>query len=154
MKNKFTFLLFIILFFCNSQFNLFHFIPKERFEYSKIEVSETLVIGKLLNSQQGGVFADGGFTGIFFPDANLSSRFSAGKKSYIKYLNNERPKKYYYWAYKSQIGGQAILYSVFDKIFGLDNKVNILIFRVLNSLSLSLLLTLILFWIKSFDYSL
>lgn len=148
MKNKFTFLLFIILFFCNSQFNLFHFIPKERFEYSKIEVSETLIIGKLLNSQQGGIFADGGFTGIFFPDANLSSRFSAGKKSYIKYLNNERPKKYYYWAYKSQIGGQAILYSVFDKIFGLDNKVNILIFRVLNSLSLSLLLTLILFWIK------
>ncbi|SHM51870.1 hypothetical protein [Chryseobacterium polytrichastri] len=148
MKNKFIFLLFIVLFFCNSQFNLFHFIPQERFEYSKLEVSETLIIGKLLNSQQGGIFEDGGFTGIYFTDADISSRFSSGKKSYIKYINNEHPKKYYYWAYKSQIGGQAILYSAFDKIFGLDNKVNILIFRMLNSLSLSLLLTLILFWIK------
>lgn len=148
MKNKFIYLLFIFLFFCNTQFNLFHLIPKERFEYSKVEVSEMLIIGKLLNSQQGGIFEDGGFTGIFYTDRDFSSRNLAGKKSYAKFVNDEHPKKYYYWAYKSQIGGQAILYSVFDKIFGLDNNVEILIFRMLNSLSLSVLLTLILVWVK------
>lgn len=148
MKTKFIFLLFTIVFFCNSQFNLFHLIPKERFEYSKVEVSETLIVGKLLNSKEGSIFEDGGFTGIFYVDKDFSSKSLAGKKSYAKYIHNEKPKKYLYWAYKSQIGGQAILYSLFDKIFGLDNDVNIFIFRMLNSLSLSVLLTLMLVWVK------
>ncbi|KMQ65890.1 hypothetical protein ACM39_15805 [Chryseobacterium sp. FH2] len=148
MKNRLIFLLFAILLFCNSQFNLFHLIPKERFDYSLVEVSETLVIGKLLNSQQGGIFEDGGFTGVFYVDRDFSNRGIAGRKSYAKYINNEHPRKYYYWAYKSQIGGQAILYSVFDKIFNLDNKVSITIFRMLNSLALSVLLTLFMIWVK------
>lgn len=148
MKDKLIFFVFTVLFFCNTQFNIFHFIPKERFEYSKVEVSETLVIGKLLNSEQAGIFADGGFTGIFYTDKDFSNKGVAGKKSYAKYINNERPEKYLYWAYKSQIGGQAILYSLFDKAFGLDNMVNITIFRMLNSLMLSVLLTLFLVWVK------
>ncbi|MCW3161009.1 hypothetical protein [Chryseobacterium oryctis] len=148
MKHKLIFFVFAILFFCNIQFNSFHLIPKERFEYSLVEVSETLIIGKLLNSRQEGIFADGGFTGVFYVDEDFSNRSVAGKKSYAKYINNERPKKYAYWAYKSQIGGQAILYSIFDKTFGLDNKTNITIFRVANSILLSVLLTLFLFWVK------
>ncbi|GEM_PF-2503319 len=149
MKDKLIFFVFTVLFFCNTQFNIFHFIPKERFEYSKVEVSETLVIGKLLNSEQNGIFEDGGFTGIFYVDSNLSSKNVAGKKSYEKYINNEKPKKYSYWAYKSQIGGQAILYSLFEKAFGLDNMVNITIFRMFNSIFLSVLLTLFLVWVRN-----
>ncbi|PKF76229.1 hypothetical protein [Chryseobacterium sp. PMSZPI] len=148
MKDKLIFFVFTVLFFCNTQFNIFHLIPKERFEYSKVEVSETLVIGKLLNSEQGSIFEDGGFTGIFYVDSDFSSKNAGGKKSYEQYINNEKPKKYAYWAYKTQIGGQAILYSLFDKAFGLDNMVNITIFRMLNSLSLSILLTLFLVWVK------
>lgn len=148
MKEKFIFLLFAVLFFLNTQFNLFHLIPQERFEYSKIEVSETLVIGKLLNSEQGSIMEDGGFTGTYYIDSNHSGRVSAGKYSYEKYLKNEVPPKLSYETYKSQIGGQAILYSLFDRIFNLDNSINILIFRLFNSLSISILLTLFLVWAK------
>ncbi|MBB4806586.1 hypothetical protein HNP38_001882 [Chryseobacterium defluvii] len=148
MKEKFIFLLFTVLFFCSTQFNLFHLIPKERFEYSRVEVSETLVIGKLLNSQHGAIFDDGGFTGTFYCDEDFSNRMKAGKKSYLKYINNERPEKHLYAPYKSQIGGQAILYSVFDKVFNLDNSVSIFIFRAINSLLLSIVLTGFLLWVK------
>ncbi|MDH6251938.1 hypothetical protein M2347_001665 [Chryseobacterium sp. H1D6B] len=148
MKEKFIFLLFAVLFFLNTQFNSFHLIPQERFEYSKIEVSETLVIGKLLNSKHGSILEDGGFTGTYYYEKSNAPRTVIGKKSYDKYINNEVPAKYSYDAYKSQIGGQAILYSIFEKAFNLDNKINILIFRIFNSLSLSILLTLFLVWIK------
>ena len=148
MKEKFIFLLFAVAFFLNTQFNLFHLIPQDKFEYSKLEESETLVIGKLINSQHGAIFDDGGFTGTYYYEKEISGRGVGGKKSYIKYINNEIPPKYHFDTYKSQIGGQAILYSIFDKIFGLDNKVSILIFRMFNSLALSIALTFFLVWIK------
>jgi hypothetical protein len=148
MKEKFIFLLFAVAFFLNTQFNLFHLIPQEKFEYSKLEESETLVIGKLLNSQNGSIFDDGGFTGTYYYEKTISGRGVGGKKSYAKYINNEIPQKQHFDAYKSQIGGQAILYSIFDKVFGLDNKTNILIFRMFNSLALSIILTLFLVWVK------
>ena len=147
MKEKFIFLLFTIIFFLNIQFNLFHLIPREKFKYSKLEESETLVIGKLLNSQHGSVFDDGGFTGTYYSDY-ISGRKTGGKKAYEAYINNKVPTKYSYDAYKSQIGGQAILYSIFDKVFDLDNKINLEIFRMFNSLSLSILLALFLVWVK------
>lgn len=148
MKEKFIFLLFAVLFFLNTQFNLFHLIPQDRFEYSKIEVSETLVIGKLINSQHGRIFDDGGFTGTFYFEKSNASALDIAKKSYGKYLNNESSPKYFYAPYKTQIGGQAIIYSAIDKVLHLDNKVSITIFRMMNSAALSVLLTLFLIWIK------
>lgn len=148
MKEKFIFFLFACVFFLNTQFNLFHFIPQDRFEYSKLEVSETLVIGKLLNSEHGSVFDNGGFTGTFYFEKDTAPRTVIGKKSYEKYLNNISSSKYFYAPYKTQIGGQAILYSYIDKIFNLDNPVSITVFRMLNSLALSILLTLFLVWSK------
>lgn len=147
MKEKFIFFLFTAVFFLNTQFNMFHLIPHDKFEYSRLEESETLVIGKLINSQHGSVFDDGGFTGTFYYDT-ISGRSAGGKKSYNNYLNHVVSPKFYYDPYKSQIGGQAILYSVFDKIFRLNNKVNISIFRMFNSLALSSLLAFFLIWIK------
>lgn len=147
MKEKFIFLLFTAVFFLNTQFNLFQLIPHDKFEYSRLEESETLVIGKLIDSQHGSIFDDGGFTGTFYYD-KISGRSAGGKKAYENYLNNVSSPKFYYDPYKSQIGGQAILYSIFDKIFGLDNKTNLLIFRMLNSLALSILLTFFLIWVK------
>lgn len=148
MKEKLFFLLFTITFFLNIQLNLFHLIPQEKFEYSKLEVSETLVIGKLMNSQNGAIFDDGGFTGTYYYEKKISGKGIDGKKSYTKYINNEIPPKYHFAPYKSQIGGQAIFYSILDKIFKLDNKVSILIFRMFNSLALSTVLTFFLVWIK------
>lgn len=146
MKEKFIFLLFTVVFFLNTQLNLFHLIPYDKFEYSRLEESETLIIGKLINSQHGSIFDDGGFTGTFYYD-KISGRRTGGQKSYEKYIRNESDPKYYYDPYKSQIGGQAILYSIFDKIFGLDNKTNILIYRIFNSLALSAVLALFLLWV-------
>lgn len=147
MKEKFIFLLFTAVFFLNTQFNLFQLIPYDKFEYSRLEESETLVIGKLINSQHGSVLDDGGFTGTFYYD-KVSGRNAGGKKAYKNYLNNAVSPKFYYEPYKSQIGGQAILYSIFDKVFSFDNKINILVFRMFNSFMLSILLTFFLIWIK------
>ncbi len=147
MKEKFIFLLFTAVFFLNTQFNLFHLIPHEKFEYSRLEESETLIIGKLIDSQHGSIFDDGGFTGTFYYD-KISGRSVGGKKSYNNYLNNVVSPKFYYDPYKSQIGGQAILYSIFEKIFGLDNTLNIFIFRMFNSLALIIILTFFLSWAK------
>ncbi len=153
MKEKFIFFLFTAVFFLNTQFNLFHLIPQDKFDYSKLEESETLVIGKLINSQHGSIFDDGGFTGTFYYD-RISGRNAGGKKSYEKYINNEISPKFHYDPYKSQIGGQAILYSIFDKIVGLDNKTELLIFRIFNSLALSILLALFLVWAgKKFGFA-
>lgn len=148
MKEKFIFFLFALTFFLNTQYNLFHLIPKDQFEYSQLEVSETLVIGKILNSEQGDIFEDGGFTGTYYFDKNSGGRAEAGNLSYQKYIHNEVPQKVGYNSYKSQIGGQAILYTLFDQVFGLDNNINIEIFRIFNSLLLSVLLALFVSWIQ------
>ncbi|MCA6066817.1 hypothetical protein JI747_006490 [Chryseobacterium sp. RG1] len=146
MKKAIWFLLFALLFFLNTQFNTFHLIPKEKFEYSKLEESETLVIGKIMNSEHGKIMDDGGFTGTYYFKGSGNGRSIVGKQVYEKYIRNEAPEKTAYDPYKTQIGGQAILYSLFDKTFGLDNAINLEIFRIFNSLSLSILLTLFLYW--------
>lgn len=148
MKKAIWFLLFALLFFLNTQFNIFHLIPKEKFAYSKLEESETLVIGKIMNSEHGKIMDDGGFTGTYYFKGSGNGRSIVGKQVYEKYIRNEIPEKTGYDPYKTQIGGQAILYSLFDKTFGLDNAINLEIFRIFNSLSLSILLTLFLYWIS------
>lgn len=148
MKEKFIFFLFGAVFFLNTQFNVFHLIPQDKFNYSRLEVSETLVIGKLLNSEQGTIFEDGGFTGTYYSDKNTAGRVKVGNEAYKNYIQNKTPPKYAFDPYKTQIGGQAILYSIFDKTLNLDNELNILLFRMFNSLLLSISLTLFLLWIK------
>lgn len=148
MKKAFWFSFFTILFFLNTQFNTFHLIPEEKFEYSKLEESETLVIGKIMNSEHGKIMDDGGFTGTYYFKSSGNGRSVVGKQVYEKYIRNEIPEKTAYDPYKTQIGGQAILYSLFDRAFGLDNAINLDLFRIFNSLSLSILLSLFLYWIS------
>lgn len=147
MKEKLLFFICTLLFFFNTQFNTFHLIPKEAFEYSKIEISEALVIGKLLNTEQNSIMADGGFTGIYYSNENFNKRIAANQ-SYKSYLNNEIPQKAIYSRYTSQIGGQAILYSVFDQTFDLDNQTNLMFFSGFNALALSIILSFFIIWIK------
>lgn len=147
MKEKLFLFILTCVFFLNTQFNFFHLIPQQFFEYSKTETSEELIIGKLLNSEQGSILEDGGFTGYFYSKGGSSDSIEK-KWSFEKYTNSEIPKKTFYDPYKSQIGGQAILYSIFDKIFNLDNAINLILFRAFNSLLLSILLSLFVVWIK------
>lgn len=142
MKDKLLFFVCSVFFFLNTQFNFFHLAEKDIFQDSDREISETLITGKLLNSEVA-IFEDGGFPGVFViknSEYKSYNRSGYARESHEKYLHDEQVEKHAYLPYKTQIGGQGILYSFFQKTFSLPHSVNYQIFRSFNSLILSICL--------------
>lgn len=151
MKEKIFFFVCTITFFLNIQYNVFQFATQDFFNDSNREISETLVTGRLLNAAQGSLMENGGFTGVYvsvYNDFVPYNRSKTSRDSHEKYLKNILEVKKKYYPYKTQIGGQALLYALFQKISPFSFTTNFIIFRSFNSFMLSFCLASFLFWAK------
>ncbi len=121
--------------------NVFHVLTEEKWKYAENEFSLTLMYGKLLASNNSGIFSHGGFPGFFYVDT--WEQLTEAKNNYIA---KKKFSSYHYQAYTSQIGGQGIFYSFLDKISPNNKVENIAFFEIINSTLLSIALTLFLVW--------
>lgn len=108
--------------------------------------TEAHIMGRMVKSNQDGIFSAGGLNGDgkidniplqWEPSSNL-------ERQYIAYLNNLTFDAF--GTYKSQPGGQGMLFSLFDRILPTPPNINLQIFYVLTALLTAIALTTIINW--------
>jgi hypothetical protein len=108
------------------------------------DVSEIYIMGRLVKSQQDGVFSAGGLLGIGdVSDYNVESRVI--RNQIKKYMNGREFDQF--WVYKSTPGFQGIVFSLFDQYTSLTPQMNLIVFRWAVSISLAAILALFCLWV-------
>ena len=108
--------------------------------------TESLIIGRMVKSRQDGIFSAGGLTGS-----------GTQKKAQGDWINSDWIVEQYaayqntgsfpnYWIYKSQPGGQGIIFSLLDRLIPLSPKIKLWLFYVLTALLSAIALTYIISW--------
>ena len=108
--------------------------------------AESLVVGRLVKSRQDGIFSASGLTGAGITN-NIHQNWISPKEinhQYTTYLNGLKFDAYS--PYLSQIGGQAILFSVLDLSMQLSPKKSLTLFYILTSFLSASALALIVLW--------
>lgn len=112
--------------------------------------SEALVIGKLASSEKNGVFAHSGLTGVNFDKSIVSPEVDVLTDVYTDQLDyylgkKEMPSEYF--TYRSQTGGQAILFSMINNLLPFDKDVNLNILRFVNAFLVALSFVIFIGWV-------
>jgi hypothetical protein len=105
--------------------------------------SESLVLGRLVWTQQSGFFADGVLLGTGDAPSPIIGE-AEFEHQYKTYLNNKTFETY--TIYKSQSGGQAWLFSLLDSASPFASATNLRLFRALTSLLAALTLSALIVW--------
>ncbi len=106
--------------------------------------SESLVMGRMVESRQNGIFSRGGLLG--WGDANpLDLNEADYVHQYDAYLAGQVFQTYS--VYKSQVGLQAILFSTLDSASPFSPAQNLRLFRMLTALLLATTLSLFTVWL-------
>lgn len=146
-KAIFLCIAFVFLFLSYSV-NLWRISPADLFHGFE-KAPEGLVVGRLIKADHDGVLSGGGFTGITYNTDSLGNEEDAVNKYRVRqhdiYLT-DKPLPEKFFSYKSQSGGQAIVYSCIQQISPLTNSANMQLFRVINSLLTALCFVLFLAW--------
>jgi len=141
----FIFGLIFILFTLGFQQDRWRAVPFADVQYRR-DVSEIYVMGRLVKSQQDGVFSAGGLLAIGgVREFSVDSRVI--KNQYQRYLTPRDFKQY--WIYKSTPGFQGILFSLFDRYTGFTPQSNLSIFRWSVSIFLAATLTAFCVWVAA-----
>jgi hypothetical protein len=109
--------------------------------------SEGLVIGRLVESRQGGLFSSGGLLGYGFRNSTeFSSEYgdAAINIQYSAYGNGDLFRQFY--PYESQIGAQGMLFGLLDKFLPQAPRLKLSLFHGIDSLLLAIILSLIVVW--------
>ncbi len=114
--------------------------------------SESFVIGRLVKSKKDGLLSSGGFVGRFYdipnPPANVNDQFFSHAYQYKIYFDESLTDKVrlYGTIYKSQMGGQAFVLGVLDRILPGKNSFKIKFYYRLMALLTTFAIFLIIFW--------
>jgi hypothetical protein len=88
-------------------------VANEQWFLSQNYDMESYIIGRLVKSQQNGVFSSGGLTGLGSPDFVFAEpNNNSFEFQYKAYFNNQKFGSFS--PYYSQIGGQGMLFSILD----------------------------------------
>ena len=112
--------------------------------------SEALVIGKLACSEKNGLLVHSGLTGVNFDKSIVSPEADVLAAAYTDQLNyylgkKEMPSEYF--TYRSQTGGQAILFSMINNLLPFDKDVNLNILRFVNAFLVALSFVIFIGWV-------
>lgn len=107
--------------------------------------NESLVVGRLAYSENEGIFSKAGLTGRY---SNPTKDKGIDEYQYEIYNENLKPHSSTFGNYKSQSGGQAITFSILDKISPLQNRQNLKIFEMLTAVLTALVFSLFLLWCR------
>ncbi len=145
--NKYLLIFSFLFLFLSFSFNSFSILSNDKYEWSKHEISESLILGRLLNSQNYSILDEGGFPGQYITDSTeYSNRDLRVNNQFKNYFEESKQLKIGYNIYTSQIGGQGVIYSIFQNLFHFTNETNYKIFRYFNTFLFSLVLILFIYW--------
>lgn len=119
---------------------------------------EGMIISRLDRSQHEGIFSYGALTGgmhYYSTDPEVEEEGFAKNNilQYESYLAG-RPIPGEFIAYKSQTGGQAIMYSFIQKILPFSNPIKLQIFRGINALLVTICYIIFLGWVyRNFSFT-
>ena len=142
LKIILLFLFSAILLFLGFDRNLLRLVPAAAFA-SFDKGSESLVIGRLVWTQQHGFFADGALLGTgdapsaIIGDAEFDNQYQI-------YLNDGEFETY--TIYKSQSGGQAWFFSLLDTVSPLSSSTNLRLFHAFTALLTAATLSALVVW--------
>ena len=120
--------------------NQWRVADSEWFEIHQLD-TESLVVGRLAKSQQDGILSSGGLTGH---GLKYEDHDNVVISQYLIYMNNL--PVYEFSTYQSQIGFQAIFFSLLDRLTNFSNYQNLIAFKILTSLLAAIALTMIVLW--------
>jgi len=141
MSKKILFLLIIVTLTVNFKTN---FLNSSAFFKNFQFDGESLVIGRLINSQKHGLFQDAGFLGRTYPAPQNANVFRYQYDAYRQNISTFET----FQTYDSQAGGQAFLYGVFCSITGLKGETALQVLWWIVSFSTALIFTLFIFWVQ------
>lgn len=107
--------------------------------------SDSLVLGRLIMSSQFGVFSKGGLTGRI---KDIPFGRNTNLYQYEIFKNGIEVEEESFDAYKSLIGGQAITFSLLDKLLPFKKSNNLKLYWFITSFLTGLILALFLFWVR------
>ena len=141
-KIVFMFVLSTVLLFLGFDRNQWHLSPAE--SYSSFQQdSESLVLGRMVESRQAGLFSEGALLGwgdAASPDLNVSDY----DHQYQVYLSGGKFSSY--MTYESQSGMQAAFFSLLDRLSPFSSALNLRLFRAFTSLMTALTLSALIVW--------
>ena len=131
-----------ILLFLGFDRNLWRLSPAESFS-SFQQDSESLVLGRMVQSRQAGIFSEGALLG-WGDAASADLTTDDYDHQYDVYLSDGEFDSYF--IYKSQSGMQATFFSALDSISPFSPSRNLRIFRALTALMTALTLSALIVW--------
>ncbi len=137
----------ILLFFCGFFTNRWQVADQQWFVNFQHD-SESYVVGRLVKSRQDGIFSDGGLIGLGRKDASdLKKNRNPIIYHYFQHLAYNKGLTFgVYKAYKSQIGGQGIFFSILDGLISMPPRDKLIFFNMLTSFFSAIILTAIILW--------
>jgi hypothetical protein len=112
--------------------------------YDWRKLQEHMVIARLVQSRQGGIFAYGGLLGFGNTTSFEPSTISVDK-DYQTYLENGTFQSYY--AYTSNPGAEGMLFGLFSQLVHFSPAFNLKLFHGAVSLLSALMLGLFIYWV-------
>ena len=135
----------IILLFLGFYINLWRAADPSWFNSHQRD-TEAHIMGRMVKSQQDGIFSAGGLNG----DGNIKNipqqweTLSGVERQYIAYLNNITFDAF--GTYKSQPGGQGMIFSLIDRILPISPNFKLQMFYVMTALLTAITLTAFIIW--------
>ena len=133
--------------FLNNQFK----VAEQKWFQNHQQDTESLVIGRMVKAKRDGIFSAGGLTG----QVSGIQQIATDKLQWSGQAVSSQYQAYYndldftsFNPYFSQIGFQAITFSLIDKILPLSPPHYITVLKVLNAYSFAFVLSLIIRWFK------
>ncbi|MFV0183306.1 hypothetical protein OBK25_01030 [Empedobacter falsenii] len=147
MKNLYFFILSVLY----LTFTFYTFQPSKDFYFDR--TSESLIIGRIIQSEKSGVFSYGGLTGRNIPFNVVNEKYDYKSEQY-DIIQGERKVDDFpiYSTYNSQSGFQGWLYSLINYISPLDYMDNIEICILLICVFSAIVYSLFIIWVR-IEYS-
>ena len=143
-KNTVLVVLSGVLLFLEFNTNAWKVVGSEWF-WTHQRSTESFVVARMVLSRQGGIFSEAGLPGLGSLDSSPPSYAAIPARdqyrAYIKGLRFER-----YSPYKSQVGGQGILFSSLDRLIPSSPRTKLSLFHGFNSFLSAVVLAFIILW--------
>ena len=138
------FLISFFLIFIGFSFNAYRAAPPIALNtYGKI--SESMVVGRLAETQKNGLFSSGGFLGFALREGDTAENFQVQHRIYTDHLEYKN-----FNTYRTITGFNGFVFGLIDELTGFSNAFNLKLFAMINSflaaLSLALIISFILYY--------
>jgi hypothetical protein len=128
--------------------NYWRVIDQDKFKSFDV-YCQSQVLGRVIRAEKEGIFSDAGLNGWVRDDSLMKNMTweDARAFQFDIYTKNLKLGKTNFFIYDTQIGGQAMLFSLIDKTSPFSNSTNLKLFWMITSLSLALLMSVFIFWV-------